>query len=253
MASIELGLGLLSIGRTWGVKDKPPPSEAVALALIEAAHRKGIRFFDTAPAYATSELRLGKALLNGLVPRGEVTIATKMGEHWDQDRHVAFPDHSYDQLARSLETSLERLQRIDVLQLHKATTETITAADVIRALGLARSFGIRSFGASVSDLDTAKRAIACGLYDVLQFPFNQTNTMLEPVFALLSAQGMKAIVNRPFAMGALVGENGPASRAKALSFVVERQFSGIILTGTSSLVHLSENIAAFREVNDAMR
>lgn len=253
MASVELGLGLLSIGRTWGVKDTPPPSETVALTLLEAAYSQGIRFFDTAPAYATSELRLGRALSNGLVPRTGVTIATKMGEYWDDDRQAAFPDHTYDRLARSLETSLSRLLQIDVLQLHKSTIQTITAPDVVRAFDLARSLGIRLFGASVSDLETAKRAIDCGLYDVLQFPFNQTNTLFEPIFPLLRDRSMTAIVNRPFAMGALVGENGPDSRDEALSFVLEHHFSGVILTGTSSLVHLSENIAAFRKVSDTTR
>ena len=32
---IELGLGLLSIGRPWGTRGEPPPSEAGALALLE--------------------------------------------------------------------------------------------------------------------------------------------------------------------------------------------------------------------------
>jgi aryl-alcohol dehydrogenase-like predicted oxidoreductase len=47
---IELGLGLVSLGRTWGVRDVAPPSEADGTALLQRAITLGIRVFDTAPA-----------------------------------------------------------------------------------------------------------------------------------------------------------------------------------------------------------
>ncbi|NSY07657.1 hypothetical protein G6L84_14145 [Agrobacterium tumefaciens] len=74
MPSVELGLGLLSIGRQWDVNDVLPPKEEAALSLIEAAYSNGLRLFDTAPAYARSEAILGRAP----VPSSEITIATKM-------------------------------------------------------------------------------------------------------------------------------------------------------------------------------
>jgi hypothetical protein len=39
--NIELGLGLLSLGRTWGVRNVPPPSEVEAQRLIILARLRG--------------------------------------------------------------------------------------------------------------------------------------------------------------------------------------------------------------------
>lgn len=244
MATVDLGLGLVSIGRRWGVRDVAPPSPDAAIALIEAAAAAGIRFFDTAPAYGDSEALLGRALGGGGVDAARVTIATKFGEHWNAETSTAFADHRYDALAASLERSLERLGRIDVLQLHKATVETIASPEVLRAFDRAAEAGIGRFGASVSDLETARLACLCGRYEVLQFPFNATARHLEPVFALLRAHGMRAIVNRPFAMGGLVAE-GAARGVEAFRTVLAADFDGVVLTGTSSPVHLAENVAAF--------
>lgn len=249
MQSVELGLGLLSIGRQWGVNDVLPPKEEAATALLEAAFSKGIRFFDTAPAYARSEAILGRALSSALLPRDKITIATKMGEHWNAEERVARPGHSFDELVRSLETSMQLLGRIDLLQLHKANAANVASPDVFKAMDRAESLGIKSFGASVSDFETAVIACQSGRYGYLQFPFNLHNRSLEPVFECLAAHGMKAIVNRPFAMGALVQDGAESASADLYRFILGMGFSGVILTGTSSIPHLLANVAAFRSAS----
>lgn len=246
MASVELGLGLLSIGRTWGVNEVPPPDEDAALSLIRAAYANGIRFFDTAPAYARSEAIFGCALSHSIVPRDQVTVATKMGEHWDFDTNTSRPGHSFDELARSLDRSMELLGKIDVLQLHKATVENVASSDVIKAFERAASLGIKAFGASVSDLETAAAACRSGLYRYLQFPFNANNRRLEDVFGILSEHRMMAIVNRPFAMGALAEKRDGRTHRDLFCFIKNIGFSGIVLTGTSSTNHLLSNIDDFR-------
>jgi aryl-alcohol dehydrogenase-like predicted oxidoreductase len=79
--------------------------EAEAIALIEAALRGGIRYFDTAASYGPSESYLGKVLPNY---RKNVLIATKTAA---RDRDGAW---------RELETSLKRLNTdyLDFWQLH---------------------------------------------------------------------------------------------------------------------------------------
>jgi aryl-alcohol dehydrogenase-like predicted oxidoreductase len=249
MAFVELGLGLLSIGRRWGVNNVLPPNESSALTLLETAYSHGVRFFDTAPAYADSETILGRALLSGILPRDQVIIATKMGEHWNAKENIARADHSYDELARSIDNSIELLGRIDLLQLHKANSSNVVAPDVLRALDRAISLGIKGAGASVSDLETANLACKSGRYQYLQFPFNMGNRSLEPIFELLMEHDMKAIVNRPFAMGALIQDSEkPAD--ELFSFIISMGFSGVILTGTQSVTHLLANIAAFRSAVD---
>lgn len=244
--SVELGLGLLSIGRTWGVKNLPPPNKEEAQSLIEEAFAHGIRFFDTAPAYALSESILSSALSGGFVDQSVVTIATKMGEHWNFDTGESWVSHSYDDFMRSLDRSINLLGRIDILQLHKADIRSIDSRDVGRALDRASFLGIRQFGASVSDMATAEVACASGRYNFLQFPYNKGNRKLEAIFELLSRAGMNAIVNRPFAMGQLAyGDGGCARLNDAFDFIMNQDFSGIILTGTSSKAHLRDNIRAF--------
>ena len=246
MRSVELGLGLLSIGRRWGVNDVQPPDEEAALSLLEAAYSNGIRFFDTAPAYARSEAILGRALSSALLPQDRIKIATKMGEHWDAEKKVARAGHSFDELSRSLDRSMELLGRIDLLQLHKANAANVASHSTLKALDHASSMGIGAFGASVSDFETAAIACKSGCYEYLQFPFNINNRSLGTVFELLAKYKMKAIVNRPFAMGALIQAGAEKSPDELLRFITSMGFSGVILTGTSCVSHLVANIAAFR-------
>lgn len=235
---IELGLGLLSIGRPWGEPAKPPPPEDAALALLERAASLGIRFFDTAPAYGASEVVLGRFLRSS---GAQVVVSTKMGEEWDPATGASSVDHGYDALRRSIDRSLERLQRIDVLQVHKATAGNLASHDVARAIEYAMSCGVQSFGASVSDLDAAGAALRAPWCTHLQFPFNRAATHLAPVFDLAAARPVKLLVNRPFAMGRL------AAGSDAFRFILERKFTGVILTGTGSADHLGQNCEAFRK------
>ena len=231
---IELGLGLLSIGRPWGARGEPPPAEPAALALLERAIELGIRFFDTAPAYGESEAILGRFLRqSGARP----FVATKMGEWWDGQ--ASSVDHSYHALARSIDRSLERLGRIDLLQVHKATARNIASDDVARAIDYARRCGIGEFGASVADIAAVEAACRTAWCSWLQFPFNGANTSLAPAFQIARERNIKLVINRPLAMGQLSPSIG------AFAFIRHMGFDGVILTGTKSIVHLTENHAAF--------
>lgn len=247
MGTIEIGLGLLSIGRPWGVAKTSPPDIAAAVSLIVNAYQHGIRFFDTAPAYARSEEILGMALSSDLVEKSDITVATKMGEYWDFESCTSFTDHSYGQLVKGIDRSIDLLGQIDILQLHKADIGNIASNEVLSALEHAERSGIKRFGVSVKDIQSARLACDCGRYDFIQFPYSLGDRRLEEVFDLVRIHGMQGIVNRPFAMGLLV--NGPAQQdpKELFQFILRREFSGIILTGTSSELHLADNIAAFRK------
>ena len=60
-----LGLGTVKLGRDSGVNYAQPfrlPTMREARHLIDRAHSLGINLIDTAPAYGTSEERLGELL-----------------------------------------------------------------------------------------------------------------------------------------------------------------------------------------------
>ena len=201
----QLGLGLIGIGRRWGHIPGEVPAEHEVQALLEYAVGLGVRYFDTAPSYGLSEERLGQ-FLQGLAPerRVELTIATKFGEHWDTGADAPFVDHSYDALCRSLDRSMERLGRIDVLQLHKTTPAALASADVVRAWEYAESLGIRRLGPSLTDEESARMALADGRFRMMQLPHNRSKPGFGPVIDAATARGVEVVTNRPFAMGAML-------------------------------------------------
>lgn len=224
----------------------PPPSEKDAIALLQNAYKKGIRFFDTAPAYAASERLLGVFLAQFTSHPKELTIATKMGEHWDLSSGSSRVSHTYADLTASIDASIQYLGSIDILQVHKANKDNVISKDVLKAIDYARSRGIQKFGASVSDMDAVNSACQAGHYQYLQFPFNVNHTILQPAFQKANDHNVKILVNRPLAMGALVKEKHKESiLSKAFRFILKQNFCGNILMGTSSQSHLAENIAAF--------
>jgi len=244
---LELGLGLLSIGRSWGVRPTEVPGEEDAHALLRRALDLGVRTLDTAPAYGTSEAVLGRFLAGLPTPqRSALTVMTKAGEHWDADGATTFVDHGRDALRRSIDRSLTLLQGIDVLQIHKATADVVNSPHVVAAIEHAKAAGVPHFGASVATVEAGRRAIETGLYAFLQFPLNTTDQSMLPLLPLMARAGLRAIVNRPFAMGKLVGsaEDGDAARA-AFAFISRHLTEGIILTGTGKVSHLEANIASF--------
>jgi aryl-alcohol dehydrogenase-like predicted oxidoreductase len=243
---IQLGLGIIGLGRPWGHVASAVPAASDAVDLLEFAWLTGIRYFDSAPSYGVAEERLGIFLRSlDRAQRNELSIATKFGEHWDTDRNEPFVDHSYDALRRSLDRSLRLLERIEILQLHKTTPEVLRSADLARAWDYAASLGITRIGASVSDLESAEMVIGEPRYSCIQLPLNRSNAKFSPAVGKASARGMWIASNRPFAMGAMLYGERPVSREEAFRFVLDHSFTGVILTGTKSKEHLAENWRAF--------
>ena len=75
---VSLGLGLVSFGRRWGFRTGEPPPPEEGRALLRHALGRGIRFFDTAPAYGASEIILGDFLR-------EIGDRRDGADHRDQD------------------------------------------------------------------------------------------------------------------------------------------------------------------------
>ena len=237
--TVELGLGLVGIGKPWGHTPHPIPSDAEAQTLLEFAYELGVRYFDTAPSYGdgVSEQRLGMFLRGlGAPERKGVTAATKFGEHWDGRTGAPYADHSFDALRRSLDRSIARLGAIEVLQLHKTTPAALASDGVAMGWEYARELGITRLGPSVSDAESARMGMEDPRLNTMQFPFNREYQQFAPFLI----QGKWIAVNRPFAMGAQV-------RRDAFRFILERKFTGVILTGTTSRKHLRENWELYQE------
>jgi aryl-alcohol dehydrogenase-like predicted oxidoreductase len=138
----RLGLGTLTWGRDTGERE--------AADQLKTFWEAGGTLVDTADVYAdgAAEYLLGK-LLENLVPRQDLVIATKAGSVPDPDRRF---DASRRHLLSALDASLERLgtDHVDLWQVHAfdPTTpleETLQALDIAVASGRARYVGVSNF------------------------------------------------------------------------------------------------------------
>lgn len=250
--SLQLGCGLIRIGRLWGVEQKPVPTETEVRTFLESAFDLGIRMFDTAPSYGSSEKRLGE-FLKSLTSsqRKEVFVATKFSEHWDYSEEKPFVDYDLEVLKKSLNMSLSILGNINLIQLHKATPENIADEQIINAFRHASSLGVEYWGASVSDVDTGLAVLKDERYSYLQLPYNYEREELLSIIRMSVKSGRKLIFNRPFAMGSLLnGVNSSKHELieKAFQFILKTGATGYILTGTASPHHLSQNHKLFLKV-----
>ncbi|HEX5565408.1 MAG TPA: aldo/keto reductase, partial [Streptomyces sp.] len=138
----RVGLGTLTWARDTGERD--------AADLLKAFWEAGGTLVDTADVYADggAEYLLGR-LLEDLVPRRDLVIATKAGSVPDQDRRF---DGSRGHLLAALDASLERLgtDYVDLWQVHAfdpltPLEETLQALDTAVSSGRARYAGVAGF------------------------------------------------------------------------------------------------------------
>ncbi len=165
----RLGLGTAPLAGLYR-----PVDEADALAVLEGAWQDDLRFFDTAPLYGhgLGELRTGRVLREK--PRGEYTLATKVGRLLRADAPPeagqAFRgtppvnpvfDFSYDGVMRSVEESHQRLgvDKIDILHIHDPDNHYDEALHgAYRALDQLRTEGVISaVGAGMNQAEMLAR------------------------------------------------------------------------------------------------
>lgn len=138
----RLGLGTLTWGRNTGERD--------AADQLKAFWDVGGTLIDTADVYADggAEYLLGR-LIEDLVPRSDLVIATKAGSVPDPYRRF---DTSRGHLLSALDASLQRLgtDYVDLWQVHAfdpgtPLDETLQALDIAVASGRARYVGVSNF------------------------------------------------------------------------------------------------------------
>lgn len=240
MTRPQLGLGLIGIGRPWPAPDRPVPPASQAHELLEYAVAAGVRFLDTAPAYGESEERLG-AFLHALpaVERDALVLATKCGETWTPEGGSVI-DHSPSALRASVARSLDLLGRVDLLQLHQASSDVLADPSVIATLQeLHETHGIPHLGASVKDVAACDAALGLGVFTHLQLPINATRPDLV-AWARDHRDAITIVGNRPFASGRYVE---PVT--DHLAFAADAVGAGIVLTGTTRPTHLATTLAGW--------
>jgi diketogulonate reductase-like aldo/keto reductase len=78
-----LGLGTVALGRSEGLKYPKPvriPSDDEVITLLSTAADLNVRLIDTAPAYGTSEERMGVLLPLGALHKGRRELRPGLGD-----------------------------------------------------------------------------------------------------------------------------------------------------------------------------
>lgn len=246
-----LGLGTVKFGRNIGVKYPQQfelPDDRQALDLLALAQALGINLIDTAPAYGTSEERLGKLLAG---KRQDWIICSKVGEEFEHGQ--SHFDFSAAHTRLSVERSLRRLNTdyLDLVLVHSdgndlqvLNGEAYPMLEKLKREGL-----IRAFGFSGKTVEGGIAALDSG--DCAMVTYNLEDQGERPVldFALSHAKGI--LIKKALASGhlCLQGED-PAKKSLELVFAHPAVASAII--GTINPRHLQQNVVSTLQVLDSL-
>jgi len=237
-----IGFGAFKIGRNQKTKYSTAyelPSDEQVAQLLNGLLDVGINYIDTAPAYGTSEERIGRAIS---ARRSEFVLATKVGETFEAG--ASSYDFSGPAVRHSVERSLKRLKTpaLDVLLLHsdgrdawiQTQTDAVPTLQDLKRQGLARAIGL-----SGKTVEGTRQALAWA--DVLMVEYHLRDRSHESVIAEAASRGVGVVVKKGLASGEL-----PAD--EAIRFVLDKPHVTSLVIGGLSLEHFRANLAAARRV-----
>lgn len=236
-----LGLGTVKLGRSEQLKYPRPftvPDDRAAAKLLRRARELGVNLLDTAPAYGSSETRLGHLLG---AHRRDWIICTKVGEEFVNDTSQF--DFTPEHVEQSVKRSLQRLQTdyLDVVLIHSDGNDLkiLDELGTLEALQAVQQRGwIRAVGISHKTAAGARRALALNC-DVIMATLSPRATQEADVIAAAGAQGCGVLIKKALASG----YGGPAD----LAWVAAQPGVSSIVTGTIDPEHLAANAAVLSE------
>ncbi len=249
----SLGLGTVKFGRNAGVKypdEFDLPSDKKILDLLDIAQEEGINLLDTAPAYGTSEERLGDLLGDR---RDDWVIISKAGEEFI-DGESRF-DFSEQAITSSVERSLRRLKtdRIESVLLHSDgnDVDVLKNSGAVAALQKAKDAGkILAFGISTKTIEGGQLAVSLGM-DVVMATYNPWHQEEEPILDAAQETGCAIFLKKAFGSGWFGKNDGDQEKSPVRStfrFIFDHPASTAVIAGTIDKKHLRENCRVMREV-----
>jgi aryl-alcohol dehydrogenase-like predicted oxidoreductase len=233
-----LSLGTVKLGRNQGVKYPQAfdlPSDREARELLACAQGLGINLLDTAPAYGTSEQRLGELMTQ----RQDWLLCTKVGESF-ANGHSEY-DFRPESVQASVHRSLQRLRTdyLDIVLIHSNgddltilnETGTLSALQDLQQQGL-----IRAVGMSHKTLAGAQQALALGA-NVLMATLNHAEREDVDLIAQAGAQGCGVLIKKALASG----HTPEAERDAALRWVAAQPGVSSVVIGSINQQHLVAN------------
>ena len=206
IAVSEIAFGGVEIGLPYGIgvkweEDMLPEKDAVHLLL--SALDSGLNFFDTARLYGVSENIMGKAFAGR---RDEIVLCTKCRHFRDKEGNLPGDGELKKIIRQSVEESLKALQTdyIDLYMLHQGDMEILGREVIAEEMQKLKTKGIvRSIGVSTYSAEESKKAIECGVWNVVQLPFNLMDQRQQSLFALAEESGVGIVVRSVLLKGLL--------------------------------------------------
>lgn len=244
-----LGLGTVKFGRNTGVKYPSQfdiPDDNSIRNILDIARELGVNLLDTAPAYGSSEERLGRLM----GPRDNWVLSSKAGEEYvDGKSHF---DFSAKHIRRSIERSLRRLgtDYLDLLLVHSDGNDEhiIHQTDCFAALERCREQGlIRATGMSTKTVNGGLAALE--VTDVVMVTCNHSHHDDIPVIQRAAALDKGVLVKKALDSGHGAGTATDTDTAhdpvqSSMDFVFAQPGVTSVVIGSINPLHMQHNARA---------
>lgn len=242
-----LGLGTVKLGRNEQVKYPAAftlPDDAAVRSLLAQARELGINLLDTAPAYGSSEERLGALLQR----REDWVIVTKTGEEF-LDGKSQF-DFSARHTRHSVERSLRRLRTdyLDIVLIHSDGNDEaiLEQGECVAALQDCKRQGlVRAIGMSTKSGAGGLRAVR--ELDVVMLTYNLQQQEDAAAIELAHRLGKGVLVKKGL-MSGHVQQPGRDLVRESLALVLRKEGVHSMIAGTINPAHLAANVALAKEL-----
>ena len=232
-----LGLGTVKFGRNQGVKYPQSfqlPDAARVREVLALCQDAGMNLIDTAPAYGSSEERLGELLTQ----RQDWVICSKVGEEFNDG--VSHFDFSAAHVRHSVERSLRRLRTdyLDLVLIHSDGNDEaiLRQGECVEALQRCREAGlVRAIGMSTKTV--AGGLLAVAHTDVVMVTLNPASTDDLPVIARAQALGKGVLIKKAL-------NSGHGDVQSSLEFIYRQAGVTSVIIGSITPAHLRDNIEA---------
>jgi aryl-alcohol dehydrogenase-like predicted oxidoreductase len=238
-----LGLGTVKFGRNQQVKypaNFSLPTDREVSELLDCAAMLGVNLLDTAPAYGSSEQRLGRLLKD----RQQWVLCTKVGEEFLNGK--SFFDFSAAHTRKSIDRSLRdmRTDYLDIVLIHSDGRDMhiIESTDCLPTLMALKDEGlIRAVGMSTKSLEGGLKAAE--LCDVVMVTYSPSAEADSEVIERAGSLNKGILIKKALNSGHDC-QGKKNSAAGNIQFALEHKGVSSVIVGTINPRHLTDNVTA---------